>query len=50
MDILGTLYAKTKAETTTAKKNKKQKTTFFSSAQGTFSRIDHILEHKTKQI
>ena len=32
------------------KTNKKQKTTFFSSAHGTFSRIDHILEHKTKQI
>ena len=47
MDILGILYAKTKTETTTAK-NKQNQKTFFSSAHGTFSRIDHILEHKTK--
>ena len=26
------------------------KTTFFSSAHGTFSRIDHILGHKSSQI
>ena len=37
IDIFRTLHPKKKAEYT-----------FFSSAHGTFSRIDHILGHKTK--